>query len=212
DNEKPVITLPAVAASYDADAGVCEASLSFTALAQDNCGIDQLKYYINYGTGTQAEITYPYNFPVGTTTVTVEATDIHSNVKTESFDVVVVDNQAPVLNNINITSSSLDHQNIDECLSAATAFDATTLEATVAALYKDNCGTVTATLTGTDADSGNGDCSWTFTYHFTVTDIHNNSVTCTVTYSGGDKSAPVITGTIASTTVEGCDASAAPAA
>ncbi|MBS1634267.1 MAG: HYR domain-containing protein, partial [Bacteroidetes bacterium] len=214
DNVNPTITLPVVAPDYNADNGLCQASLSFTATATDNCGIDHISYYINYNTPGQTQISFPYNFPVGTTTVTVEATDIHNNVSTSTFDVTVVDNQAPVLDNINITSSSLDQSNLDQCLSAATGFDAHTLEAAVAALYKDNCGTVTASLSGTTAGVSNSDCSWTFTYHFTVTDLHGNSVTCDVVYSGGDKTAPVITTTAGSldATLECSDASGIAAA
>ena len=37
DNEDPVITCPTPNASYDTDAGQCDATLSFTATATDNC-------------------------------------------------------------------------------------------------------------------------------------------------------------------------------
>src|SRR5690606_39327002 len=43
-------------------------------------------------------ITFPYDFPVGTTTVDVLVTDIHGNTDGCSYDTVVEDDEAPVAN------------------------------------------------------------------------------------------------------------------
>jgi hypothetical protein len=69
-------------------------------------------------------------------------------------------------------------------------------EAEIAALFTDNCGNVNVTKSGTL--SGN-DCSWTATYTYTITDDCGNSADeIQITYSGGDTSAPVLSGTIPS--------------
>ncbi|GAP69547.1 protein containing HYR domain, partial [Bacteroidales bacterium 6E] len=90
DDENPVLTLPTVAASYTADQDGCLAALSFTATAADNCGVQSIVYSVG-----QNQISFPYNFPVGTTTVNVLVTDIHGNTDSDSFDVVVEDNTNP---------------------------------------------------------------------------------------------------------------------
>ncbi|MFV8227226.1 hypothetical protein, partial [Christiangramia aquimixticola] len=70
DDEAPVITnCPAPVNPYSVDAGECDTTLSFTATATDNCD-DNVA--ISYSVGG-SNISFPYNFPIGTTTVTVTA-------------------------------------------------------------------------------------------------------------------------------------------
>ncbi|MFV8226815.1 HYR domain-containing protein, partial [Christiangramia aquimixticola] len=72
DDEAPVITnCPTPVNSYSVDAGECDAALSFNATATDNCD-DNVA--ISYSVGG-SNISFPYNFPIGTTTVTVTADD-----------------------------------------------------------------------------------------------------------------------------------------
>ncbi|KAF5055538.1 HYR domain protein [anaerobic digester metagenome] len=92
DTQNPVVTCPTPAAFYPADAGLCAASLSFTATASDNCGVAHIKYYLG-----STEITFPYSFPIGTTEVKAEATDVHGLMHNCIFDVVVTDAQNPVV-------------------------------------------------------------------------------------------------------------------
>jgi len=92
DVTPPVITCPTPAASYNTDLNLCSRSLSFTATATDNCAVSQIKYFIG---GT--EITFPYTFPKGTTMVTAVAYDASNNSSQCSFNVTVVDVQAPVI-------------------------------------------------------------------------------------------------------------------
>jgi hypothetical protein len=61
----------------------------------------------------------------------------------------------------------------------------------IAALYEDNCSTVTATLTSSNVTGNN--CSWTATYVYSVKDACLNATTATVIYTGGDTEKPVIT-------------------
>ena len=70
--------------------------------------------------------------------------------------------------------------------------------ASIAALYTDNCGgTITVNKTGTP--SGN-DCSWSVTYTYSIRDWRDNYVSTVpdITYSGGDKTPPTLTGTFPS--------------
>ena len=92
------------------------------------------------------------------------------------------------------------------CLSAAPAAPT---GATIAALYTDNCGTVTATLKSTTPSGDN--CSWTVKYTYTVTD-GCNPVDVDVTYTGGDTEAPKLTGTLPGGAQGNVCLSAAPAA
>lgn len=63
------------------------------------------KYYLDY-TGTKTQITSPYTFPIGVTTVTAEATSPGSGqVVTTSFTVTVRDTTAP---SISISNQSLE--------------------------------------------------------------------------------------------------------
>jgi hypothetical protein len=61
--------------------------------------------------------------------------------------------------------------------------------ATIAALYTDNCNTVTAVLTNTTTT---GTCNWTRTFTYTVTD-GCNPITVNVVYTGGDTEPPTAT-------------------
>ncbi|MBX2928523.1 MAG: hypothetical protein KF852_11855, partial [Saprospiraceae bacterium] len=71
------------------DPGLCTASESFSAIAT-GCPVPTITYAIGMTT-----ITSPYNFPVGTTTVNVTASNGVSPDATCSFTVTVTDTQAP---------------------------------------------------------------------------------------------------------------------
>jgi len=81
------------------DPGVCEAEVAFTPpTAQDNCdGAVEVKCTADLGAGP-VPITSPTVFPVGTTTVTCEATDSADNTSTCTFDVKVEDCEDPKVN------------------------------------------------------------------------------------------------------------------
>src|SRR5690606_40613768 len=82
----PVVSCPADI-NQTADAGACGAIVTFAATATDNCGVASITYSQNSGSF----------FPVGTTTVTATATDIHGNVSACSFDVIITDDVNPVI-------------------------------------------------------------------------------------------------------------------
>ena len=69
-------------------------------------------------------------------------------------------------------------------------------EADIAALYTDACGgAITVVKTGTPTGTN---CAWTVTYNYTVRDACNNFVdpSINITYSGGDTTPPLLTGTL----------------
>ncbi|MFV0376581.1 MAG: hypothetical protein ACK5JD_04675, partial [Mangrovibacterium sp.] len=122
-----------------------------------------------------------------TTTLTV--TDASGNSSTCDAAITVLDKLAPVLVGT-IPGGAMGNL----CKSQATV--APTV-ATIAALYKDNCGTVIATLVTASSGVTGTDCSWTATYTYTVTDNHGNSAAnAVVIYTGGDTEAPQLTGTL----------------
>ena len=61
----------------------------------------------------------------------------------------------------------------------------------VEALYTDNCGSE-VTVTSVDEVTGN-DCGWTVTRNYTITDACNNTSTNSMSVSGSDQGAPIIT-------------------
>jgi HYR domain len=105
DNEAPVITaINDVTINSSLGSTIdCAAPLSISASVTDNCGIT-LATGVTWtapgatpasGTGNGATNVI---FPVGTTTVTYTATDnTTNNTSIETFNVVVVDNQAPII-------------------------------------------------------------------------------------------------------------------
>ncbi len=64
-------------------------------------------------------------------------------------------------------------------------------EASIAALYTDNCSTVTATLLSSSVTGTN--CSWTATYTYSIKDACDNEAdNAVVIYTGGDTEPPVL--------------------
>jgi len=88
------------------------------------------------------------------------------------------------------------------CISDAPDFDATN------ALmgFSDNCaGSLMATLTGTTPGASNSDCSWSFTYDYTVTDFCSNTpIAGSYTVSGGDMTGPSGSSTYSAPFTDGC--------
>ena len=183
------INCPTETITADATTGSCSAKIALR-LSASGLPTPSIVYSVGGNTIDIAE----YEFPVGTTAVSATASNGFGDDAVCFFSVTVTDEQAPVLTQPGTGCSSLDEPGIDACLSAAEDYDGTSLEAGVAALYTDNCGNVTATYTGVTPGANNSDCGWSFTYHFTISDGHDNSLTCSVTRSGGDQSAP--TGTL----------------
>lgn len=98
DQSPPMITCPGPIVRPN-DLNLCGAQVSFAAMVSDNCDMNPtLSYSIADGMGGQLVIASPHFFPVGTTTVTVNATDSAGNDAMPcTFDVTVNDTQGPIL-------------------------------------------------------------------------------------------------------------------
>ncbi|SMX38276.1 Ig-like domain-containing protein [Octadecabacter ascidiaceicola] len=93
DNEVPVISVTAPA-PVSVPIGVASASVAFSAGVSDNSGASVT---LVFELANSQPITSPHDFPVGTTTVTVRATDGSGNEATRDFDVVVTDGTPPTI-------------------------------------------------------------------------------------------------------------------
>ena len=174
----PTIQCPTVQTSYNTDAGVCTASLSFAAtVTEPQCegaGTSTLTYWI----GT-TQITFPYTFPIGSTIVTARADNGTADPVECTFTVVVVDNEDPV-----ITCPAPPTVYVDANCSY------TVPDWTGVVTATDNCSAVTVT------QSVAAGTVWTVGTHsvtFTATDAAGNTATCTIEVTVEDNIDPVIT-------------------
>ena len=169
DNEDPVIANCPADITQDSDAGVCEAVVTWAApTASDNCAVTTFTSTHDSGD----------TFPVGSTTVTYTATDAAGNTTTCTFDVIVEDNEDPVIADCpaDITQDS----------------DAGVCEAVVtwaAPTASDNCAVTTFTSTH---DSGDTFPVGSTTVTYTATDAAGNTTTCTFDVIVEDNEDPVI--------------------
>ena len=178
DDEMPVIEpLPEVIA-IDTESGLCTAAAHWEdPTPTDNCGI--LSFESSHQSGDI--------FELGTTTVTVSTTDIHFNVTTETFDVVVTDAELP-----EFTSLPADIQLIAEagiCSAVAEWEDAT---------GTDNCGVLSIT---SNRQSGEHFDVGTTLVTFTLEDVNGNSVEHQMSITVTDLELPVITNLPARVTI-----------
>ncbi|MGB1636044.1 MAG: HYR domain-containing protein, partial [Flavobacteriales bacterium] len=170
DNEAPTITAMADI-PQNVDAGNCTAVVTWVApTAADNCTTIS-SFTSNYNSG--------HAFPVGTTTVTYTATDAANNTTTESFDVVITDNEDPVISGMPTNISV----NTDAGLcTAAVSWTAPTAA--------DNCGVTSFTSNYSPGDAFNTGAPTTVTY--TATDAAGNTVSSSFTVTVTDNQAPQI--------------------
>ena len=159
DTEKPVLSALANL-TVKAPATQCDAVVSFNPTATDNCA----------GATVVARPASGSTFPVGTTTVTVTATDASGNSSTGSFTVTVTDVTAPTVVTQNLT--------VPLANGAATV----TADA-VGKGSSDACGIQSLVLSKTSFTCANIGPN---TVTLTVTDIHGNVSTgmATVTVTG----------------------------
>ena len=166
DGEVPVITCPADI-TQDNDPGNCNAVVTFTVDASDNCG--NVTVVSTPASGS--------TFALGTTTVISTATDGSGFTSTCSFNVTVNDTETPVI----ICSNDITQNNDPGNCSAVVTF---TVDAT------DNCGIssiVSNPASGSTFNVG------TTTVTSTATDVNGNVSTCSFDVTVLDVEAPVIT-------------------
>jgi len=117
---------------------------------------------------------------------TYSFTDQAENTSFWNFTYTILPLSGPVLVDLATDCSSLNQSEIPVGLQEASAFDATQLEPLVTLLYEDNCGgPVSAQLSSVVPDENNSDESWTFHYIFSLSDLCNNIIECSVTFTGG---------------------------
>jgi len=171
DNELPVISGTPSDITQTADAGLCNTAVTWTApTVADNCPAPTLT----------ADAAPGDTFPVGTTLVTYTATDANGNIATTSFNVIVTDDELPVISGTpaDITQSK-DFGGCDAVV---------TWTAPTAA---DNCGI--QTFVG-DASPGDTFPVGATVVTYTATDVNGNVATSSFTIQITDDEPPVITG------------------
>jgi gliding motility-associated-like protein len=159
DEEKPAIVCPEDI-TVSMDEGTCGATVDFEVAVTDNCNeVPALVYSHEPGSV----------FPAGLTVVTVTATDAAGNKSECSFNVIVTDNEAPVIlcpEDITLTA------NAGEC------------EANVIVpelQVSDNCGYTVSNDFNSTANASGVYPSGVTTVTWTVTDNGGNSVSCLMT-------------------------------
>lgn len=168
DNEDPIIVGLPADISVNNDPGNCSAVVTWTApTTTDNCSgaaISQVSGIPNGGA-----------FPVGTTTVVYEAVDGSGNTVSGSFDVIVSDNELPLITppaDVTVSASQ-------NCLATGVVLGAETTS--------DNCGVLNV--------SNNAPLVYplgTTTITWTVTDINGNISTATQDVIVEDTDAPLV--------------------
>ncbi len=177
DNIKPVISGCPTSSIQAVVNASCKATVSWPLpSATDNCAI--FSFTSNYSPG--------YQFSPGTWTVVYTAKDIHNNLSTCSFNVIVRDEIAPVItscpSNITISTTTLCSRVVTWVVPIAT----------------DNCSVYSFTSThpsGTTFPKG------TTTVVYTARDLEGNVSTCSFNVNVVDNTAPVITGCPSNVTV-----------
>ncbi|WP_053978390.1 LamG-like jellyroll fold domain-containing protein [Mangrovimonas xylaniphaga] len=157
DNIPPVLDCSSLGGNFDTDPGLCTASLSFVAYAEDNCSQN-----ITYTISDSGEIitAFPYNFPIGTTTVIVEA-DSNGLIDLCEFDVVVTDIESPTISGMEDITWGCDYS-------------------VTAPVATDNCGgAITGTTSSPTTYDSNGTYSidWNFDYGSGIVYIAKQKIT-----------------------------------
>ncbi|MDG1158487.1 MAG: HYR domain-containing protein, partial [Flavobacteriales bacterium] len=105
DDEAPSIICPEDIVA-ESDLGVCGALVMYDLpVIDDNCATASLVMIEGLASGS--------TFPVGTTTLTYEVVDLHGNASTCSFNITVLDVEAPTV--LSCNSTILVANDLDEC-------------------------------------------------------------------------------------------------
>ena len=151
--------------------------------------------------------------PTGTCPIVITRTYTVTDACLNSVNIIhtinVDDTQAPLV------TGSLTPTTVEGCSAGAAPAAATTvagLEALAGGITITDICTVDALLTVSHTDAAAGTCPTVITRTYTVTDVCLNSVNIIHTIVVDDTQSPAVTGSLTTTTVEGCSAGAAPAA
>lgn len=132
------------------------------------------------------QINDTYNGCSGSRTYTYYYLDCANQLFEWTYTYQILPSAGPQLVNPGVGCTSLNQAGINNVKAFGLNLNTAALTAQVAGLYSDNCGEpVTVQWTETIAGNQNTDLQWSFEYIFLITDRCGNSVTCSVTYSGG---------------------------
>ncbi len=192
DDQNPVITSCGASGTQNVstDAGVCTYTQSGTgwdATATDNCTVASLQYVLTGATTGSGSTLDGVSFAQGLTTVTWTVTDGSGNTASCSFNVIVTDNELPVVSNCPTTVTV--NNDAGSCGAIVTWTPPS---------YTDNCG---ASMTST-YNSGDYFPVGTTTVTYTVTDGSGNVSTCVFDVVVTDNELPQLT---CPANISGCD-------
>jgi len=164
------------------NAGACTYTVQgteFNPTFSDNCGISDIRNNYNNSTSLAGSA-----FPKGTTTVLWTVTDISNNIRTCSFNVIVADNEKPVV--IACPSNITQSNDAGRCSAVVTWTEP---------IATDNC-TPSGSLTWSKSHTpGSTFPVGTTTVNYLATDIANNtSLPCSFNVTVADNEKPVISG------------------
>ncbi|MNU73490.1 HYR domain protein [compost metagenome] len=197
DNQLPTIVSCGASGTQNvlANAGVCtytHTGTAWDASATDNCSVASISYTLSgatTGTGTTLNNVI---FNQGTTLVTWQALDGSGNVSICMFNVIVGDNQNPVISNCSAIGNQIVNANTGLCSYThnnnswnATATDNCTVSSIIYVLNGATTGTGTS-LNGVQFNLGTTTVTWT------ATDAAGNTTTCMFTVTVNDTQVPVI--------------------
>ncbi len=197
DNQLPVIVTcgPGGNQNVVVDPGTCKYTVSGTAwdaVATDNCTVSELTYTLSGATTGSGASLDGVVFNLGTTTVLWTATDNSGNNTTCTFDVIVTDNQLPVIVSCGAGGNQNVNTDFGSCFytNSGSAWDATATDnCTVASIEYTLSGATTGTGTTLNGVSFN---LGTTTVLWTATDGSGNTATCTFDVIVSDNQDPVI--------------------
>ncbi|UMB59399.1 HYR domain-containing protein [Lutibacter sp. A80] len=178
DEQNPTIINLPTNISKNNDADDCGAKVSWTEpTATDNCDSTPS---ISYVSSPTTGLTSGDTFPIGTTTITYTVIDADGNENTASFDIIVTDNQVPVINCL---------ANISQ--TATTGVCGAVINYT-APVGTDNCTGGASTVQTAGLASGSTFPIGTTTNTFEVTDASGNKNSCSFDVIITDNEVPTI--------------------
>lgn len=175
--------------------GTCAKVATWTnPTAADNCGVSSVTSTHTSGS----------SFPTGVTTVTYTVTDINGNVHTQSFNITVVDNEAPVMSGCPTTQTVCEGTTVTFPTPTATDNCSGVTVTQIAGLPSGSTfpvGTTLCTFRATDASGNITNCNFNIIVNAgpTVSFSYPTSITCVnygpLTLSGGSPSGGTYSGT-----------------
>ena len=184
DNVLPTFTCPTPNSFYPNTPNQCYAALSFAATnVFDNCQVLNIIYSVG-----GVPITFPYNFPVGTTAVTIVVTDINGNSSLPcTFNVNVRDTELPTIACRPSPQTRTANSGICNYTAIGNEFDPLSFSDNCPGAYISNNYNSSSTLNGASFPIGNTTVVWT------VSDISSptiNTSTCSLIVTVTDNENP----------------------